>query len=303
MGNSSNRSRSVNGAVGLILAFAVPTTAFSREVGQPSPPPSAEPEPVAKDIVVEGVRPSPVDELTDTRSPLSYSQAVRSRTEFDWASIFTRCMQFAPAKLMRAIIDGPPNRADTREAQARLIRTNFGCHLRYSTFPSESVAPAGALRDQENMAAGVVQSFNVVPLGESVYDRGALLERTIAMYAPGLKLTRAQTENPAVAARFDYVEVPRNRWRLPEDYEYFQVAVCMVRLQPELATRLVGSPAGSKLQNQLGRILISRARLCAGNAKRVRVDPTQFRIYIADALYRWAVAARGVRSLIPEGAV
>ncbi len=102
-----------------------------------------------------------------------------------------------------------------------------------------------------------------------------------------------------VQARFDKRELPRNRFRLPADYKYFEVAVCIVRVAPELSVRLAKSERAATL-GDIQSALIDSARACVGDAREVKVDATEFRIYIADAVYRWAVAAKGVESLIPQ---
>jgi hypothetical protein len=77
--------------------------------------------------------------------------------------------------------------------------------------------------------------------------------------------------------------------------------VCMVRVEPRLAVMLAKTE-GAARANDLQAALIDRARICVGNARRVRVDATEFRLYIADAVYRWAVAAKGVETLIQDRA-
>lgn len=100
-------------------------------------------------------------------------------------------------------------------------------------------------------------------------------------------------------ARFDTREISRNRFRAPADYEYFSIAVCMVRVEPELSLKLVESD-GPARRDDLQAALIDNARVCVGDAREIVADPTEFRLYIADAVYRWAVAANGVDSLIPS---
>lgn len=45
-------------------------------------------------------------------------------------------------------------------------------------------------------------------------------------------------------------------------------------------------------------ILIGAGSPCVGGAKEVTVDPAQFRAYTAEAVYEWAVAAKGERTLV-----
>jgi hypothetical protein len=102
-----------------------------------------------------------------------------------------------------------------------------------------------------------------------------------------------------VQARFNAREVPLARFRLPVDRRYFEAAICFVRMEPALAVQLVKVERTQSI-NRLAAAIVNRARPCIGNADRVYFDATQFRFYIADALYRWAVAARGTASLVPD---
>lgn len=100
-------------------------------------------------------------------------------------------------------------------------------------------------------------------------------------------------------ARFDGREIPLARFRLPVDRRFFEAAVCFVRLQPELASRLVQTDKAEAIARIEAR-MVNGAPICVGNARQVYFDPSQFRFYIADAVYRWAVAVRGVSSLVPS---
>jgi hypothetical protein len=254
-------------------------------------PSSASPVPrQAGDITVEGIT-LPSDEAADQRvaqantgrtSGIDASQSIiANRRKYEWSDMYARCT-IASGGLhkdrLRAAVDGEYNQPRHAYAQDLLARRNPACTQH--TFQTHYTEPP--------------------ELGYSIYDRGAFLIEAIRTYAPDLKLTRRETGDLAVQSRFNLREVPRNRFRLPVDYRYFETAVCAVRLQPTLSVALVRTPhAQAKKVNRIESAIVDGSRVCFGNAKKVFFDPTQFRIYIADAVYRWAVAARGVDSLIP----
>ena len=117
---------------------------------------------------------------------------------------------------------------------------------------------------------------------------------------PDADLTRSETGDKAVQARFDAREVPRNRYRLPADYRTFAIAVCLVRMQPEATVQLLHTRPGSDGENKIERTIVGRARVCVGDAREVSFDAIRLRFYLIDALYRWIVAARGVDTLIGD---
>ncbi|HEX8556325.1 MAG TPA: hypothetical protein VF695_16610 [Sphingomonas sp.] len=196
--------------------------------------------------------------------------------------------------------DGEFNSIRHAFAQDRLKRIYLTCgegskaSLRKGEEATELQAQT-ALLDGRNGTSPNMEPF---PLGHSIYDRGAYTVQVIKRFAPDLTLTTEQTNDPHVQARFNAREVGRNRFCLPPDYRYFEVATCMVRVEPRLSVRLALTD-GSARFGDVQAALIDRARVCVGGSRRVEVDPTQFRLYIADAVYRWTVAARGVDSLIP----
>jgi hypothetical protein len=193
-------------------------------------------------------------------------------------------MRRRPANLalLRRVLDVQTNSSTQLEAQRLLLGAHATCTQR----------PDLTLSMGAN--AALSKSFDT-----SYYDRGALFIEAINVFAPQYRLTPQQTADPAVQRRFDAREVPLARFRLPADRKYFEMAVCLVRLQPELASRLVSADVNRDAISRLEAAIVNRARVCTGNARRVYFDPSQFRFYIADALYRWIVAAQGVTSLIP----
>lgn len=129
--------------------------------------------------------------------------------------------------------------------------------------------------------------------------RGAFIIEAIRAFAPDLSITREQLADPQVQQRFLMREDARASKRLPGDLRFFRTAICIVREQPELAIRLIQTNPVERSTAAVQAHLIERTRACTGYAKRLTVDPYQFRAFIGDALYRWALAVRDVPTLIP----
>jgi hypothetical protein len=246
------------------------------------------------DIIVEGAR--DVDVLRDpdskvTRETLGSSKAnqgpegtIGSRKTFATAMVFARCAmrpKQADLKLLRDTLDSTINSARQRFQQTRYVQTNATC------------AQDPTIARSTGIAAAVPEGYNPV-----IYNRGALFVRAIQVFAPGYKLTKAMTGDPAVQRRFDAREVPLARFRLKADRAYFETAICLTRLQPELATRLVHADDYDATV-RIEAAMINAGEPCVGSAKKVYFDPIQLRFYVADAVYRWMVAAQGVTTLIP----
>ena len=223
------------------------------------------------DIIVEGLRLPQEEPQTEAKLATPGQGIISSRIAADTADFFARCVMKSPRAEIRTIVDGAPGRADTERAFYLIMNMRRACFLQ----------GAGS------------------PPNWGLYARGAVLHQVIETYAPKLRLTRADTSDRAVQRRFNAVEIPRNRWRSPTGYRYFEIAVCFVRLEPELSVMLVRASPGSPVQERLEQAIIDRGRRCVGNAPGVTVDPVQFRVYITDAVYRWAIAAKGVSSLLP----
>lgn len=258
---------------------------------RPQPAEQAAPDEGSTTVVITGLR-----DLDDPESPVNSrtlgssrtgAGAVRSRSVYAFSKRFARCaVARTPERLrlLRRTLDLPINSSAQSAAQTRLVQANAGCtESPQAVSQATNTVPTATLTKQYNA---------------SYYDRGALFVQAIQTFAPELKLTKQQTADPSVQARFNAREAPLARFRLPVDEHYFQTAVCLVRLNPDLATRLVQiEDLGST--NRLAAALVNRGKICVGGAKRVYFDATQFRFYIADALYRWMVAAQGMDSLIP----
>ncbi|RYE04155.1 MAG: hypothetical protein EOP61_01770 [Sphingomonadales bacterium] len=132
----------------------------------------------------------------------------------------------------------------------------------------------------------------------AVFDRGALIESALAEYAPHFMLTRADTLGEAVIARFQAREKVRGKYRGPLDRRSYLTIACMVQLEPEKATRMLRVEAGGADETRLREQILEAGQVCTGSAKRVSIDPFQFRGYVADTLYHWTLAAKNVETLI-----
>ncbi|CAN5510912.1 hypothetical protein BH09PSE4_BH09PSE4_21450 [soil metagenome] len=264
-----------------LAALALPSALAAQQAAPPPAHSDAQPD----DVVVEGQLDLPNNPDTVTRPSIANAQnpqdsAVANRAKFEFSERIAKCVargKLSTRAQLRAVLDDAPNKATQVYAQDRLKRSNVTCsegtELRYFSEPN---------------------------LGYSIYDRGAYMIEAINTYAPDLKLTSRDTGDPAVQARFNTRETPLSRYRLPVDYRYFEIAVCMVRIQPRLSLRLVRTSGPSKQISRIASAIVDNAHICVGDAKRVYFDPTQFRMYIADAVYRWGVAKLGVNTLIPD---
>lgn len=266
--------------------------------GQMALPPAAASE---NDIVIQGYR-LRKDIDTTARYPTAIS-TINIRARYDASERMAKCAarsNLSEYAWLHKVVDGEFNSVRHAYAQDRLARI-------YATCGEGANALGRQGRDATELEAatamnggqkGISPNIEAAPLGHSIYDRGAFTIQALKMFVPDLELTTEQTRDPEVERRFDLREIPRNRFRSPVDQAYYRIAACMVRLQPKLSVQLALGD-GPALFGDLQAALIDQARPCVGGAKNVQVDPTQFRIYIADAVYRWAVAARNVASLIP----
>tara|TARA_B100000678_G_scaffold226664_1_gene194460 strand:+ start:1117 stop:2004 length:888 start_codon:yes stop_codon:yes gene_type:complete len=212
----------------------------------------------------------------------------------NWSEMFIDCVKHYNVRVLHDAIDGPPEYSTTRFALGRLIQQHRGCYPNYR-IPEHTAIELGTC-NPANLDRGILPFMQC----RAPYDRGAILRAVMAEYAADLTLTRAETQDPAVKARFNSREVERNKLRRDRDKLLFEISVCMTRLQPALATQLVAVHVERARQFALEDALFIGAHQCVGYAKRMDVPPDLFRAYISDAVYRWVVAARGVDSLIPD---
>lgn len=221
----------------------------------------------------------PRDEL-----PINVRWAPVDNTKID--IIYERADQYLACALskadrnwLRKAVEGPPALASTEYAQGWLISTNWGCYPPRGTF-----AP-----------------WNPGMAGQSLIDRGILIERTLRTFVPHASLTAAQTFDPAVRARFRKVETQHNRYRQNPELSGYIVAACLVQTQPVLATRLFHARQGGDLVRGIEQAMLVNSPECLEGVNQLNVEPTTMRLYLVDAFYRWVLAVHDVPSLIPEG--
>lgn len=240
------------------------------------------------DIVVEGRRVNPKDLPVQTATAGNANDLAASTTSIADARRFVRCMHADP-RLLHEAIDHALNDPNGQWTLNRLTLKQSAC---YGTDRGPaSIAPSQA-RDCNEIAG--------TNLCRNVFDRGVLFEYALATYAPDLQLHRTDLRKNKVRRQFLQRELPLNRVRSPDDRRYFDVVSCVVQLHPEMALTFVRLPESDGQEGQLRQLLIGLSPNCFGNAKKVMVDPNQFRVYVAEAVYSWAAAVRGVASLIPD---
>jgi len=247
------------------------------------------------DIVVEGLR--DIDGSSPaTRKTLNTRRTgnqIRSRQNYDISDRFARCsikVGMRDTRLLHLALDSVMNSVRQDNAQRRFIEGNPGC---------AADSTLAATEGQTTMTGASDSSVGDTSDPQFYYDRGAMFVRAIQVFAPDLKLTKEQLDNPTVQARFYEREQPLARFREPQDRQYLGVAICVVHYQPSLSIRLVVKDLPLSTREDIAAAIVNRSRSCFGNAKKVYFDTSQFRFYIADALYRWVAAVRGVNSLVP----
>ncbi|RYY25682.1 MAG: hypothetical protein EOP62_12540 [Sphingomonadales bacterium] len=202
-------------------------------------------------------------------------------------------MKGTALELERTVVEGHPSDGKTRRALDRLIRSHAGCYPRFRPPLQNQTEFFGRC----NLVVADPQ-FKIV-MCRAPYDRMAIVEQAFLSYAPHFMLSRADTLDKAVIGRFDARETARGKYRTPLDRRYYDAVACMVQLEPESAVRLIRTPFGSGNEATLRAAIIAKTSRCTQNAKKVSVDPPQFRGYVADALYHWTIAAKGIETLVP----
>lgn len=272
----------------LLFASFVASSIATAAVAQDSTPTPA-PAPVAappyradNDITVTGFNAAPIN------SALPGQGYRASRAANSNASQFVRCMRGAAPKLLRPIVEGHARDGKTQDALDRVIRTHTGCYRDFSGVPTPNY-----YGECNPVAIGGYQ------MCRAVYDRGALIEDAFKTYAPKFMLLRGDTLNRDTIARFRAREAGRGKFRSPIDRKFYETVACMVQAEPERAIRLLRAEPGLDKEARFRQQMIQKTPFCTNNAKRVQVDPYQFRIYVADAVYHWTIAAKNVETLIP----
>lgn len=239
-------------------------------------------------IVVESTTPDVKDLPVRVKANPYVTDRIESANGISEARRFVRCMREIDPKLLRQTIDRGVNDFTARWSLDRLIRQGAACHG--SMFFEPQPAPP---------YYGDCNPILQTRLCRSVFDRGVLFEYALTKFAADLQLTRDDLRQAQVRQRFLKRELPKTRMRTPDDQRYFDVVSCVVQLRPQESLELVRLPEGSPKEGRLEALLIASTPNCFSNAKSVTVDPNQFRLYIAEALYNWAVAVKGVDTLVP----
>ncbi len=210
------------------------------------------------------------------------------------ARMLARCAFRRSPQMIHDVVDGLPNKSTTTWALDRLIRQNATCYLAYNP---------GQNTDQTRPVYGECNPIAVPGSGlrlcRSFYDRAALLEYTLQTYLPDLNLTPADLRDPSVRARYLARERPRAKIRFAADRRYFAVASCIVQTTPAITTQFLHSAPGSNAETELRDDLLKSSRACVQNARKVTVDPIQFRMYMLEAVYAWTLAIQAKSSLLP----
>lgn len=283
------------------LAFAAP--ALAQEAGEeeaaqaPAPDTAAEAaEPAETDIVVRSLRLRADEELPAEVSP-SPGMGRASRNVAVDALRFTSCAGLPRPDLLRRILDGRPETGETEKALHQHIVRNSGCFKGMPQITWQRESPYYG-------ACNPVVINHQQPVCRVHYDRGAIYEQVLREYAPDLRLSRSNTFDRATRDRFRAREEHRNSGRTSSADDYFFAAACMVQLRPEFALALLREEPGSDREARLRGMMIADGAPCIGGVpvERVRVDPPQFRAFVAEAVYAWAVAVRRTDSLVPPQA-
>jgi hypothetical protein len=268
--------------IALVVPVSVSARAQDRAADASDPP--------RNDVVVIGDRSKPmtVEEKKATPPPplVGGYQPDLVEAVGEAAQRAGRCAlksRLVKPELLRAVLDGVVGSASQDRQLDWLVRQTGTCGM------GSSVTKSVTLTIVERSPA------------DAVMYRNAMSQEVLKRYAPDLRLTREQLLDAAVQRRFIAREGPLNKLRLSVDRTLFQVAVCAVLANPEDAITVAMADDVADVRRYSAGIVL-RAPNCVGGSKALAVDPWQFRGYVADAVYRWAVAVRGTASLIPEEA-
>lgn len=272
-----------------MLAVGVP--AYAQEAtpaGRESESARSDPE-----IVVSGVRLRDPEELPVKVKPAlaagNVTRAMSADTVF-----FARCAGPPRLPLMRRIVDGLPDTVDTQSALHQHIMRNSGCFQDIPALPPYPQSPHFGVCNAWVGGGGI-------GFCRAILDRGFVFEQALRAYAPDLRLSRSNTFDHATRDRFRAREETRNGARFSATADYFYTAACMVQIRPEYALALLQEAPGSDREGTLRAMMISDGAPCIGGVgiERVSVEGGQFRAFVAEAVYSWAVAVKRTGSLLP----
>lgn len=239
------------------------------------------------DIIVEATPDGPFPVAVDAKSYVDLGN-VGIQASAD-AHFFSRCVKPFDNGSLHELIDGQPNREVRAAALNRIVRGYAACYPGYDQTIPRDYGTCNA-RQSADPRFQVCQAF---------FDRGALVEKALATYAPRLSFTTQQLFDPPVLARFHAREDQFDKTRSKGERIYQEVASCVVAIHPKLALNYLRSQPNSKSEGRMRNTLLGTSSECVGGAKQVTVDGAQFRVFMADAIYSWAVALKGTGSLIP----
>lgn len=258
------------------------------------------------DVIVTAIPqgPYPVTTHQTDQFPIETNLARQAVSD---ARLFSRCIKPSDAAALRQAIDGQPNRDARAGGVDQLVRDHFACYPNYSSMNTFDVHHYGACNPRGEFAPiydplthQMVGSMAKRTVCQSFYDRGALVERALALYAPDLAFTAADLLVPAVAARLHARDDRLDRTRSKDERLYVRVTECLVGYHPDLALGYLRANLNSGGEARLRAALIGTSPQCLAGAKEVSADPSEFRVFLVDAIYAWAVALRGGDSLIPD---
>lgn len=205
---------------------------------------------------------------------------------------FVRCAKPPAPDRLSTILDGQMQMLPTKRALHDYVVRHRGCYAGYPISPP----PPPSSPYYGDCDPKVVDPLTTIC--QVVFERGVLFEQALEEFGGGVPLTRRETFDEDIRARFMAREEERNRYRLKLGSNYFYTVACMVQIQPEYGTALLTAEPGSDDETRLRQLLIGYGGPCMGNPKKVVVDPGQFRAYVAEAVYSWKVAVLGKPSLI-----
>lgn len=280
----------------VLLALACAAPALAQE---PSTAPETAPGAAAKapsnDIVVNALRQRADEEVPVEASPAMGLASLSRRIAGD-AARFTDCAGLPRLPLLHRIVDGRPETGETEKALHQHIMRNAGCYKGLPMVPPYPPSPHYGV-------CNPIVLIQTYPVCRVHYDRGAIYEQVLRTYAPDLRLSRSNTFDIATRARFREREEARNAGRTSSAYDYFFIAACMVQVRPEFALALLREDPGSARENRLRALMMVDGAPCMGKTAaqldRIEVDATQFRAFVAEAVYAWAVAVRRTGTLLP----
>jgi hypothetical protein len=209
------------------------------------------------------------------------------------AHFFARCIKPSDSEALHEAIDGQPDRYISQNGLDKVIRAHQACYRNLVSSPPQPQPPFYG----QCHAISVSSSSTVC---QSFFDHGTLVEQVLKTYAPRLDFTTAQLLDPSVLARFREREARFAKTQTKSEQTYFATVACQVASHPEIALAYPRSDVDSKGEAVLRNALIGAAPECLRGGKEVIVDPYEYRVIVADAIYAWAVALRGSDTLLPN---